>query len=113
MKNIIKIAKYEKTNDVFNLIGFDDFEIMYLKSNKVHQLRVIVNGRITERKINIVDFNIGYKDIILSAISDYKNNRIKNKDLTLVKKGLKLDYLQQFYKTCRKTNSSPFSVDWM
>lgn len=96
MKNNIKIAKYNKTEEGFELTGYDEYIVTYLKSPKVHMLRVVVNGKITERRINIVEFRQGYRDILLSAISDYKHDRIKDKN-SIVRKFITLGTIQQFY----------------
>jgi len=97
MENLIKIAKYEKTEQGFNHIGYDEYRITYGKAQKVHQLRIIVNGQYTEHKINLIDGCSGYKHALLSAISDYKNCRLKNYPNQSVKKTIKLDVLQQIY----------------
>lgn len=101
----LKFFKYEKFNKNSNLWKIDDkfeikyydlYPVTYLKSKKVHRLRVVVNGIITNRLINIIDSrHTSYKDIILEAISDYKNDRIKDK--TLTSKRLKLDFIKQIY----------------
>ncbi len=97
MENLIKIAKYEKTEQGFKHLGYDEYRITYGKAQKVHQLRIIVNGKYTEHKINLIDGCSGYKHALLSAISDYKNCRLKNYPNQSVKKTIKLDVLQQIY----------------
>ena len=97
MENLIKIAKYEKTEQGFNHIGYDEYRITYGKAQKVHQLRIIVNGQYTEHKINLIDCCSGYKHALLSAISDYKNCRLKNYPNQSVKKTISLDALNQIY----------------
>lgn len=97
MENLIKIAKYEKTEQGFNHIGYDEYRITYGKTQKVHQLRIIVNGQSTEHKINLIDGCSGYKNIILSAISDYKNGRLKSNPNEIVKKTISLSALSQIY----------------
>jgi hypothetical protein len=97
MENLIKIAKYEKTEQGFNHIGYDEYRITYGKAQKVHQLRIIVNGQSTEHKINLVDGCSGYKNTILSAISDYKNGRLKSNPNEIVKKTISLNTLSQIY----------------
>ena len=97
MENLIKIAKYEKTEQGFNHIGYDEYRITYGKAQKVHQLRIIVNGQSTEHKINLIDGCSGYKNIILSAISDYKNGRLKSNPNEIVKKTVSLSTLSQIY----------------
>ena len=101
MENIVKIAKYEKTEQGFNHIGYDEYRITYGKAQKVHQLRIIVNGQSTEHKINLIDGCSGYKNIILSAISDYKNGRLKSKPNEIVKKTVSLSALSQIYRNVK------------
>ena len=48
-----KVAKFEKVDDKFEFIGYDEYKITYLNSNKINFLRVIVNGKLTKYKINI------------------------------------------------------------
>ena len=79
MENNFKVAKYEKTDEGFKHLGYDEYQITYLKGNKPHQIRVVVNGILTNRVINLIDGNSGYKNQILLAISDVKNVKI---DLT-------------------------------
>lgn len=97
MENIFKVAKYEKTEEGFKHIGYDEYKITYGKAQKVHQLRIIVNGQYTEHKINLVDGCSGYKNAILSAISDYKNGRLKSDPNQIVKKIITLSVLSQIY----------------
>lgn len=92
MKNTIRISKFD--NDKF--IGYDEYVITYLKSTKIHMLRVVVNGRITEHKINVLNWKQN-KNILLSAISDYKNDRLKDKNLILTEKTTSIDYFKMFY----------------
>ena len=97
MENIFKVAKYKNTNGQFEHIGYDEYKITYGKAQKVHQLRIIVNGQYTEHKINLIDGNSGYKHALLSAISDYKNGRLKSDPNQVVKKTIKLDGLKHIY----------------
>lgn len=97
MENIFKIAKYEKTEQGFDHIGYDEYRITYGKAQKVHQLRIIVNGQSTEHKINLVDGCSGYKNVILSAISDYRNGRLKSNPDHIVKKLITFSALSQIY----------------
>ena len=96
MKNIVKIINMKKRNG-FQHIGYDEYIITYLKSNKVHLLRVVVNGRLTNSAINLIDGKSGYKKIILKAISDYKNNRLKTDPNSVVKKTIKLGYINDVF----------------
>lgn len=97
MENIFKVAKYENNGVEYKHMGYDEYIITYGKAQKVHQLRIIVNGQYTEHKINLIDGCSGYKHSILSAISDYKNGRLKSDPNQIVKKTIKLDVLQQVY----------------
>jgi hypothetical protein len=97
MKNQFKVAKYEQTESGFVHAGYDEYVITYSKAQKVHQLRIIVNGQYTEHKINLIDGCSGYKHALLSAISDYKNCRLKNYPNQSVKKTISLDALNQIY----------------
>lgn len=97
MENIFKIAKYKNTDGQFEHLGYDEYKITYGKAQKVHQLRIIVNGQYTEHKINLVDGCSGYKNIILSAISDYKNGKLKSDPNQIVKKTITLSALSQIY----------------
>jgi len=97
MENIFKVAKYENTGVEYKHLGYDEYRITYGKAQKVHQLRIIVNGQYTEHKVNLIDCNSGYKHALLSAISDYKNGRLKSDPNQIVKKTIKLDVLKQIY----------------
>lgn len=78
MKNIIKISKFNTVEDSFIFSHYEEFIITYLVSRKIHFIRVVVNGRLTNQKINILDWKKN-KHILLSAISDFKNDRIRDK----------------------------------
>jgi len=95
MQNIFKIAKYEQTESGFNHLGYDEYYITYLKGLKAHEIRIVVNGILSNQKINLVEPSIGYKAQILAAISDIKNNKIKQTQL--VSKFLKLTHLKSIY----------------
>jgi hypothetical protein len=97
METIFKVAKYEKLDTGFNLIGYDEYLITYLKGNKPHQIRIVVNGILTNRVINLVDGHSGYKHQILSAISDIKNTKIDLTQRPSEKKKVTLDYIGTFY----------------
>lgn len=90
MENIFKIPVY---NNNLELIREDEYPITYLKGLKHHHFRIVVNGFLTKQVINIVDYNQGYKDQILKAISEYKNNDLK----IVVKKRLTLNELRSLY----------------
>jgi hypothetical protein len=97
MENIFKVAKYENTGVEYKHLGYDEYRITYSKAQKVHQLRIIVNGQFTEHTINLVDVCSGYKNAILSAISDYKNGRLKSNPDHIVKKTITFSALSQIY----------------
>lgn len=97
MENIFKVAKYEKTDEGFKHLGYDEYQITYLKGNKPHQIRVVVNGILTGRVINLIDGNSGYKNQILSAISDVKNGRVNSNNKVSEKKKVTLSYIGTFY----------------
>jgi hypothetical protein len=97
MENIFKVAKYEKNEIGFNHIGYDEYVITYCKSKKVHLLRIVVNGQFTEHTINLIDGSSGYKNVILNAISDYKNGRLKGDPNQVVKKTITFSEIVQIY----------------
>jgi hypothetical protein len=97
MENVIKVAKYEKTETGFNHNGYDEYIITYCKSKKVHLLRIVVNGRLTDSTINLIDGCSGYKNNILRAISDYKNGRLKSDSNGIVKKTITFSAIAQIY----------------
>jgi hypothetical protein len=97
MENIFKVAKYQKTDTGFTHMGYDEYVITFCKSKKVHLLRIVVNGQFTEHTINLVDTNSGYKKTILTAISDYKNNRLKGDPTQIVKKIITFSEIVQIY----------------
>lgn len=97
MENIFKIAKYENTGVEYKHMGYDEYIITYTKAHKVHQLRIIVNGQFTEHTINLLDIHGSYKKVILSAISDYKNGKLKSNPDDIVKKTISLSALSQIY----------------
>ena len=95
MQNIVKIPKYKQEDSLFKIESFDEYQVTYLSGNIPHRLRIVVNGRITKRYINVLDFRQGYKEQILFAISDYKNYRIK--DTSIASKFLTINKLKQLY----------------
>ena len=78
-------------------MGYDEYIITYCKSKKVHLLRIVVNGRLTDSTINLVEGCSGYKTNILKAISDYKNNRLKSDPNGVVKKTISFSAIAQIY----------------
>ena len=97
MENIFKVAKYKETESGFTHIGYDEYVITYCKSKKVHLLRIVVNGQFTEHTINLIDGSSGYKNVILNAISDYKNGRLKSNPNQIVKKTISFSEITQIY----------------
>ena len=99
MENIFKIAKYSKVEDIFIKDGYDEFKITYLKGNKkIHQIRIVVNGCLTKRTINIINTHESYKNKILLSIKDYKYYLSKN---NIVKNNLNISTLKTI---CIKNN---------
>lgn len=97
MENIFKVAKYQESESGFTHIGYDEYVITFCKSKKVHLLRVVVNGQFTEHTINLIDGSSGYKKTILTAISDYKNGRLKGDPTQVVKKTITFSEIVQIY----------------
>jgi hypothetical protein len=97
MENIFKVAKYQKTDTGFTHMGYDEYVITFCKSKKVHLLRVVVNGQFTEHTINLIDGSSGYKNVILKAISDYKNGKLKSNPNQVVKKIMTFSEIVQIY----------------
>jgi hypothetical protein len=97
MENIFKVAKYEKTDEGFKHLGYDEYKISCLKGNKPHQIRIVVDDILTNRVINLIDGNSGYKNQILTAISDVKNAKIDLKTRPSEKKKVTLAYIGTFY----------------
>lgn len=97
MENVFKVAKYEKTDEGFKHVGYDEYKISYLKGNKPHQIRIVVDDILTNRVINLIDGNSGYKNQILTAISDVKNAKIDLKTRPSEKKKVTLAYIGTFY----------------
>lgn len=97
MENKFKVAKYVKTDEGFTHIGYDEYLISYIKGKKPHQIRIVVNGILSTKVINLVDGNSGYKNQILSAISDVKNAKIDLTQRPSEKKRVTLAYIGTFY----------------
>ncbi len=110
MENIFKIAKYQKTDTGFTHMGYDEYIITYCKSKKVHLLRIVVNGRLTDSTINLVEGCSGYKTNILKAISDYKNNRLKSDPNGVVKKTISFSAIVQIYSKNIVNNVKTYSM---
>jgi hypothetical protein len=97
METNFKVAKYEKTDAGFNHLGYDQYSVTYIKGKKPHQIRVVVNGILSTRVINLIDGNSGYKNQILSAISEIKNGRVNTNNKVSEKKKVTLSYIGTFY----------------
>jgi len=97
METNFRVAKYEKLDTGFNLIGYDEYLVTYLKGKKPHLIRIVVNGILTNRNINLIDGKSGYKNQILSAISDYKNGKVSLNNVVSEKKKVTLNYIDTFY----------------
>jgi hypothetical protein len=97
METVFKVAKYEKTDVGFNHLGYDEYLITYIKGKKPHQIRIVVNGILSTRVINLIDGNSGYKSQILAAISEIRNEKIKLTQKPSEKKKVTLAYIGTFY----------------
>jgi hypothetical protein len=96
MENIIKIAKYSKIEDNFIKDGYDEFKITYLKGTKAHELRIVINNSLSKRTINIINLNESYRNKILLAIKDYKEDNLINKNVK-VTKNVNINKLKAIY----------------
>jgi hypothetical protein len=97
MKNVFKVAKYEQTESGFNHLGYDEYLITYIKGKKPHQIRIVVDGILSTKVINLIDGNSGYKNQILLAISEIKNGKINTTNIVSEKKKVTLSYIGTFY----------------
>ena len=94
MEIIFKIAKYSKVEDNFVLEGFDEYKINYMFSKNIHHFRIIVNGVLTNVKVSYLP-STTKREKFLKAISDYKNNLIKDKTLVNPKNFINLEILKK------------------
>jgi hypothetical protein len=94
MEIIFKIAKYSKVEDNFVLEGFDEYKINYMFSKNIHHFRIIVNGVLTNVKVSYLP-STTKREKFLKAISDYKNNLIKDKTLVNPKNFINLEKLKK------------------
>lgn len=97
METNFKVAKYEKTDEGFNHAGYDEYLITYIKGKKPHQIRIVVDGILSTKVINLVDGKSGYKAQILAAISEIKNEKINLTNIVSERKKVTLAYLSTFY----------------
>jgi hypothetical protein len=104
LANNFKVAKYEKVENGFNHLGYEEYKITHLKGLKIHQLRIVVNGVLSKNVINLTGpIHNSYRHEILSAISDYKNGRLPSKG-NLVTKQLKIGFIDSFYSKLIRNN---------
>jgi len=94
MKINFKIAKFKLNNDVFIKEGYNEYAITFLKGTKIHQLRIVVNGYLTNQKINLLNYSEGYKNKILLAIKEYIFDK---KNTNIVSKKITMEYIKQMY----------------
>ena len=94
MEIIFKIAKYSKVEDNFVLEGFDEYKINYIFSKNIHHFRIVVNGVLSNVKVSYLP-STTKREKFLKAISDYKNNLIKDKTLVNPKNFIKLENLKK------------------
>ena len=95
MENRIIIPIYTCQVDKFKVINEEEYIITYLKGNKPHQLRIVVNGLLSTFTINLLDFNQGYKAQLLKAISEFKNKSIRKPQQ--IKNTVSLDFMKNLY----------------
>jgi hypothetical protein len=102
MKIDFKVAKYVMVDGRFNHDGYDEYVITFKRGLRPHQLRIVVNGFLSSRVINMADGNSGYKDQILLAIKDFKNGPVNKHNL--ITKPITLTYIQSIYSKKFMTN---------
>ena len=95
MENTFLVYRFVKTDNGFIQDGFDEYKITYLIGKKPTNLRIVVNGVISKQIIPMLNPKAGYRERILLAISDYKNDRVNKSNL--VTKPLKINYLFNLY----------------
>ena len=95
MKTIFSIARYEKNDDTFDLVGYDDYTITFRKGKSISFFRMVVDGFVTKQVVDLNAPERGIREKILSAIKEYKDygNLTSNR----VTKMLTLSYMKQFY----------------
>ena len=98
METHFKVAKYEKNYNGFTHKGYDSYLVSYIKGNKPNKIRIVVDGLLTNKSINLIDGKSGYKSQILSAISDVKNGKINITQIVSEKKKVKLSYIETHSK---------------
>lgn len=95
MKIKFNIAKYKKTDNCFIREGYSVYDISFIKSNNAN-LRILVNDKLTNQKVNICNFTKGYKKFVLEAISEFVNNNLSLND-TCTNKKVQLDKIKLEY----------------
>ncbi len=85
LSNKISIPIYENKNDKFEIVSEKIYTINYIKSDKKCILKIVVNGFLSNHKININNSYISYRHEILSAISEYEKLVDKNR-IEVIKK---------------------------
>jgi hypothetical protein len=110
METNFRVAKYEKLDTGFNPIGYDEYSVTYLKGKKPHLIRIVVNGILTSRNINLIDGKSGYKNQILSAISDYKNGKVSINNVVSEKKKVTLGYIGTYYSKLIVNNVKTYLI---
>jgi hypothetical protein len=95
METNFKIPKFKKEEDKLIKIGYDEYQVTYLKGTKVHQLRIVVNGYLTKQTLNLVEGNSGYKSKILMGIREYLDFGHLTQDR--VTKKVTISYLENFF----------------
>ncbi len=95
LTNTIKIPIWNKDKDgCFTINSFHDYIITYAKGVKKNELRIIVNGKLSKHKINLLNPREGWKKVILTAISEEKNGLIGDQ---IVKKMITHKFINQHY----------------
>lgn len=95
METKLKIAKFIKSDTQFINNGYDEYIITYLRGVKPHQIRVVVEGYLTNQTINMLDGNSGYKNKLLLGVKEYLEVGRLSKNR--VSKKLTISYLENFY----------------
>lgn len=101
LKNTIKIPIGDLTEDGFVLKEEKVFEVTYLQGGKKKTsglLRVVVNGIITNEKINIATVHCKYKQILAKAISWYVHRDLNN-PCQISKRPLTLSKIMETHST--------------
>ena len=87
MENLIKIARYRKDTESnqFILDGYDEYTITYLPvKNFKYKLQIVVNGILTKYQLSVLP-NIAKKPQLLIAISFYRSNIDRFKNIVNIK----------------------------